>query len=105
MELIAMAALLIQQSADIETTVRFDSHRRGSSFSCVNYTQGPTRGSRGIVLSNKTFLCKRSDSHSWTASQSEIVSGLQDESYRVCVSAGGMQYPRERTGGICIGDL
>ena len=106
MDLIAMAALLIQQSSDIETTVRFDTHFRGAAFSCVNYLSPSDRYGPGELRPNGTFLCEKQDGSSpWTAAQSDIIAGLEDEKYRVCVSAGGMAYPRERTGGICIGDL
>lgn len=110
MGLIAMATLLISQSADIQTTARFDTFIReqgvNQSFVCVNYVTPDSRRGFAEIRPNREFLCTRKDDgKSWTASQSDIIEGLEDEGYRVCVNAGGIRHPRLRTGSVCIGDL
>lgn len=109
MDLIAMAAMLIQQSTGVETMVRFDTHRIeqgvNQSFSCVNYLSSGDRFGPGQIRSDGTFLCDRQDGRSWNVQLSDIITGLDDDGYRVCVATGGMQYSREQTGRICIGDL
>ena len=109
MDLITMAAMLIQQSTNIETMVRFDTHKieqgANQSFSCVNYSSSGDRFGPGQIRADGTFLCNRQDGRSWNAQRSDIIAGLEDDGYRVCVNTGGRQYPREQTGGVCSGDL
>ena len=109
MDLITMAAMLIQQSTNIETMVRFDTHKieqgANQSFSCVNYLPSNDRFGSGQIRADRTFLCNRQDGRSWSAQQSDVIAGLADNGYRACVVTGGIHYPREQTGEICIGDL
>lgn len=105
MDLIAMAAVLIQQSNRIETRIDFQTHSVGQAFTCKNYLAESTFRSNAELLPSGDFLCTRADGRTWDASTDDILSGLRDDSYRPCIFTGGMRYNREQTAQFCIGDL
>ena len=105
MDLIAMAAVLIQQSSNIETRIDFQTHRVGQEFACKNYIAESTFRSEAELLPSGNFLCTRADGRTWNASKDDVVSGLRDDSYRPCIFTGGMSYDRAQTAQLCIGDL
>ena len=105
MDLIAMAAVLLQQSSRVETRIDFQTHSIGQEFICKNYLAESTVRREAELLPSGDFLCTRADGRTWNVSQSDIVSGLRDDSYRPCIFTGGMRYERNQTAEFCIGDL
>lgn len=100
-----MAALLIQQSTQIETRVDFDTHSVGASFSCKNHLAAANPGRETEFLPPDTFSCTRADGRAWNGTTNDIIAGLSDQNYRPCVFTGGISYARENTAQFCIGDL
>ena len=105
MDLIAMAAVLLQQSRQVETRVEFQTHSVGQEFICKNYLAESTFRGEAELLPTGNFLCTRADGQTWNASQNDVISGLRDSSYRPCIFTGGMRYERDQTAEFCIGDL
>ena len=78
MDLIAMAAVLLQQSSQVETRIEFQTHSVGQEFICKNYLAESTFRRDAELLPSGDFLCTRADGRTWNASQNDIISGLRD---------------------------
>lgn len=100
-----MAAVLLQQSSQVETRIEFQTHSVGQGFICKNYIAESTFIREAELLTSGDFICTRADGRTWNASQSDVISGLRDDSYRPCIFTGGMRYERDQTAEFCIGDL
>ena len=104
MDLVAIASILIQQSANVEVRVDFDQHGP-NRYQCQNYSAEAGRGRATKFLSPQTFVCSDNKGNTWTNSSDEIIDQLRDENYRPCIYTGGIAFKRSQTSTFCIGDL